>query len=122
MSGFYEWKGNKGDKTPYAISLQNRRWFYVAGLWDRVFIDGETLDSFTILTTAPNDFMSDIHNRMPLIPEQSDARDWILGDMETRKSMIVPYEGGDLHAWPVGREVGNVRNQGKGLIEQVATE
>jgi putative SOS response-associated peptidase YedK len=118
MSGFYEWTGPKGRKKPFAISMQNRRWFCVAGLWDRVYVDDQPLDSFTILTTAPNEFMSELHNRMPLIPEQSEARDWILSDLDARKDMIKPYCGCDLHAWEVGKAVGNVRNQGKSLISQ----
>ena len=99
MSGFYEWKGPKGKKQPYAISMRNRRWFYVAGLWDRAYIDDEPLDSFTILTTAPNDFMEGIHNRMPLIPEQSDAKAWITGSLDERMAMIAPYAPIDTNNW-----------------------
>lgn len=118
MSGFYEWKGPKGQKRPFAISMRNRRWFYVAGLWDRAYIDDEPLDSFTILTTAPNEFMKDIHNRMPLIPEQSEARAWVTGNLDERKAMVAPYAGSDMHAWSVGKAVGNVLNQGEGLIAE----
>lgn len=121
MSGFYEWKGPKGDKQPYAISMRNRRWFYVAGLWDRTVIDDQALDSFTILTTTANEFMSDIHHRMPVIPEQSEALSWLNATVDERRSLTTPYQGDDMYAWKVGRAVGNVCNQGEKLIEEIDT-
>lgn len=120
MSGFYEWKGPKGNKQPYAIAMRNRRHFFVAGLWDRATIDGEPMDSFTILTTSANAFMSDLHSRMPVFPaDQSDAKAWITSSPDERMNMIAPYKGDDLHAWKVGSAVGNVRNQGEQLIEEI---
>lgn len=40
-----------------------------AGLWERLKDPegGDEIRSFTILTTEPNDFMAEIHNRMPVI-------------------------------------------------------
>jgi len=61
--GFYEWTGPKGAKQPLFISRagfdpasaepESRRGFCFAGFWDRAEIDGQTLDSFTIMTTQP---------------------------------------------------------------------
>jgi putative SOS response-associated peptidase YedK len=76
-SGFYEWTGPKGSKTPFAIGLRNRRWFCFAGLWDRAMIDGSELDSFTIITTKPNDLMAGLHTRMPVILDAQDYRRWL---------------------------------------------
>ena len=46
-SGYFEWTGPKGKRTPFAIGLRNRRWFCFAGLWDRAMIDGSEIDSFS---------------------------------------------------------------------------
>ncbi len=119
MSGFYEWKGLKGSKQPYAIAMRNRRWFFVAGLWDRATIDDRPFDSFTILTTSANEFMADLHKRMPVIPEQSEASTWLRSSIEDRRSLITPYSGDDMYSWKVGPEVGNVRNQGEELIAEI---
>ncbi len=119
MSGFYEWKGPKGSKQPYAIAMRNRRFFYVAGLWDRATVEGEPLDSFTILTTSANEFMSDLHSRMPVIPDQANVRQWVESTAADRTTLIKPYKDNDLYAWKVGSDVGNVRNQGEQLIEEI---
>jgi putative SOS response-associated peptidase YedK len=36
-------------------------------------MDGEPLEIFTILTTEPNEVMTQIHNRMSVIPEPKDS-------------------------------------------------
>ncbi len=119
MSGYYEWTGPRGKKQPYAIAMRNRRWFYVAGLWDRAWIDGEPIDSFTILTTGAAPDLEHIHARMPVIPEQSSVVDWLSATPEQRRDMIKPNVSGDLYFWKVGPEVGNVRNQGEGLLAEI---
>ena len=119
MSGFYEWTGPKGNKTPFAASLRNRRWFCCAGLWDRAMIDGSELDTFTILTTTPNDVMAGIHTRMPVILHPDDYERWMHDDYRNVSDLMRPFPAADMHAWPIGAAVGNVRNQGKELIEEV---
>lgn len=119
MSGYYEWTGTRGAKQPYAISLRNRRWFYACGLWDRASINGKPLDSFTVLTISANDLTKEVHSRMPVIPEQSKARDWITASLEEREGMIGSYDPNDMHLWKVDTAVGNVRNQGEDLISPV---
>jgi len=57
------------------------RWVPVrlAGLWDRWKdrASGETIRSFTIVTTTPNDLCAPIHNRMPVILDQGDHARWL---------------------------------------------
>ncbi|MDX1292041.1 MAG: SOS response-associated peptidase [Hyphomonas sp.] len=117
-SGFYEWTGPKGRRQPYAIGLRNRRWFCFAGLWDRAMIDGSEIDTFTILTTRPNDLMAGLHTRMPVIVHPSDYRTWLDADNRKVEHLYQPFPAADMHAWPVGAAVGNVRNQGPELIEE----
>ncbi|MEZ5953267.1 MAG: SOS response-associated peptidase [Hyphomonas sp.] len=117
-SGFYEWTGPAGRKTPYAIGLRNRRWFCFAGLWDRAMIDGSELDSFTILTTKPNDLMAGLHTRMPVILDPKDYDRWLMAPSKQVHDLFEPFPTDAMHAWPVGPAVGNVRNQGRQLIEE----
>lgn len=119
MSGFYEWSGPKGSKTPFAIGLKNRRWFGVAGLWDSALIDGSEIQTFTILTTQPNDLMAGIHSRMPVILHPENYQRWLdpmSGDVE---DLYESFPTDDMHAWIVGKAVGNVRNNSPDLLEEV---
>ncbi|MAI91135.1 SOS response-associated peptidase [Ponticaulis sp.] len=119
VSGFYEWMRDGKSKTPFAIGLRNRRWFCFAGLWDVAHIDGSELHTFTILTTTPNDLMAGIHTRMPVIIHPSNYERWIDGDYRKLDDLFDPYPTDDMHAWVVDQKVGNVRNQGAELIEEV---
>lgn len=110
--------GPAGTEDPYAIGLRNRRWFCFAGLWDRAMIDGSELDSFTILTTKPNDLMAGLHTRMPVIVDPKDYDRWLTAPAKTVQDLFEPFPTDAMHAWPVGPAVGNVRNQGPELIEE----
>lgn len=118
VSGFYEWTGAKGAKTPFAISLRNRRWFCMAGLWDSALIDGSEIHSFTILTTKPNDLMAGLHTRMPVIVAPEDYSLWLAPEAGDPSRLFEPYPTDAMQAWPVGPEVGNVRNNYPGLIAE----
>ncbi|MCA8902324.1 MAG: SOS response-associated peptidase [Hyphomonas sp.] len=117
-SGFYEWTGAKGSKTPFAIGLKNRRWFCFAGLWDRAMIDGSEIDTFTIVTTTPNDLMAGLHTRMPVILDPADYSRWLTAPAKQVRGLFEPFPTDAMQAWPVGPAVGNVRNQGPELIEE----
>ncbi|MBF18384.1 MAG: DUF159 family protein [Hirschia sp.] len=115
MSGYYEWSA---PKVPFAITMRNRRWFCVAGLWNRVMIEGSELDTFTILTTDPNDATAGIHSRMPVIIYPEDYERWMRAPYQEVFDLMNPCAAADIDAWPVKPDVGNVRNQGPELIEE----
>ncbi|MEM7766592.1 MAG: SOS response-associated peptidase [Pseudomonadota bacterium] len=118
VSGFYEWTGSKGAKTPFAIALRNRRWFCMAGLWDQALIDGSHIESFTVLTTTPNDVMAGLHTRMPVILDPSQYARWLDPGSGPVQDLFDPFPAEDMHAWPVGAAVGNVRNNSPDLIAE----
>jgi putative SOS response-associated peptidase YedK len=68
-SGFYEWKKtNSGAKQPFYFYLKEKEVFGFAGLWEE-WLDkesGELLETFTIITTAANDVLKPVHDRMPV--------------------------------------------------------
>lgn len=77
VSFFYEWD-RKGEKKPYAFYLANGEMFAFVGLWDAwKEPDVRWLQSFAIVTTAQNELMSRIHDRMPVILRPHDYDPWI---------------------------------------------
>jgi putative SOS response-associated peptidase YedK len=57
------------------------------------------------------------HDRMPLVLEESQFEHWMRGPPEMAAGMMKPY-GGEIEAWEVGAEVGNVKNNRPELMER----
>jgi putative SOS response-associated peptidase YedK len=117
--GFYEWLRRGDVKTPYFISLASGQPFALAGLWEN-WTDkgtGESLQTTTLITTDANDFMAQLHHRMPVVLEAKTATDWLAGsnDLLDDVGAITP----PLQAWPVDRRVNNARNEGEDLVSAV---
>ena len=62
-SAFFEWKPIEGQKkkTKHRVARVDGDLVTLAGLYDRWHHDGEVIESYTILTTAPNALMETIH-------------------------------------------------------------
>lgn len=66
--GFYDWKVQEGGKQPMRITMRDGKLFSMAALYDIwTGPDGGRISTCTIITTAPNTLMKDIHDRMPVI-------------------------------------------------------
>jgi putative SOS response-associated peptidase YedK len=80
-------------------------------------------DGFVIITAASDSGMVDIHDRRPLVLTPEMALEWMDPSTDAvRAEAIVreccrPVE--DFEWYAVGKAVGNVRNQGTGLIEPI---
>src|ERR687894_553007 len=78
--GFYEWKKEPGGKTktPMHIRMKSGDVFAFAGLWETWHSpDGSVIPSCTLITTRPNELMSEIHDRMPVILQRDDYQRWL---------------------------------------------
>ena len=109
--GFYEWKQN-GRKIPYRIFLKNTRIFSFTGIWDQWKApDGSLLHSFSIITTAANEFMKSIHERMPVILDPKDEKSWLNETDETKLiSLLKPCPPEIMEAYPISDLVNSPRN------------
>jgi putative SOS response-associated peptidase YedK len=77
---FYEWqKLDPKYKQPFAIALASREPYGFAGLWERWKdpVTREWLETFSIITTDPNQVVAPLHNRMPVIIERKDYARWL---------------------------------------------
>jgi putative SOS response-associated peptidase YedK len=92
----------------------------MAGLWERWQPrEGAALESFTILTTEPNELMAPIHNRMPAILAAGDYSRWLApGDpAKPPLDLLRPFPVEEMVAWRVSGRVGNVRNNDSQLLD-----
>ncbi|MGD0723355.1 MAG: SOS response-associated peptidase [Roseiarcus sp.] len=120
--GFYEWR--RGDKQPFAIARADAPFTVMAGLWeDWKSPAGERIRSCTIITTEANELLAPLHDRMPVILAEADWPRWLgeapAGEAELA-ALLGPYPSELMKLWPVGRAVGNVRNDGPALVQAVA--
>lgn len=111
-SGFYAWS----DGMPFAFALTSGAWFCFAGLWSRAMIDGSEFDTFTIITTEPNLTVAGIATSMPVILSPRDYIRWLDTRERDPLALLKPCPSDALRAWPANPAVGNVRNQGEGLL------
>ncbi len=107
------------------MALSDRRLMALAGLWENWRSPaGERIRSFTIVTTAPNALLADVHDRMPVILAPENWPAW-LGERETDaaelKSLLRPYPAEDMIIWPVDKRVGDPKNKDPSLIEPANT-
>lgn len=93
---FYEWKKTDGKKKPYRIMLNNDDLFAFAGLWDVWEKEGKKITSCTIITISPNKLVASIHDRMPVILDPGDEKNWLTVDPPAQALKL-------LHAYPVDR-------------------
>lgn len=120
--GFYEWKVQEGTKvkTPYFIHMQDREPFAFAGLWDEwQSPNGDALRTCTIITINPNELMSTLHNRMPVILDKVNYAEWLDPAPRTPESLfhlIQPFPADSMSAYPVSTMVNSPGNDRAELV------
>jgi putative SOS response-associated peptidase YedK len=142
MDGFYEWKAGTADgpltskgkpaKQPMFIHRIDGEPLAVAGLW-AAWKDPETgdeqsgeppmwLHSATVVTTAANDTMSPVHDRMPVFVPRSRWAEWLdptNDDLESLSTLFDMSADASLEMHPVSTEVNSVRNNRPELVNKI---
>ena len=82
VKGFFEWQHVGKEKIPWYIYHNGNEIISFAGLYDEWTSNntGETLTTFTVITTSANEMMAEIHNsamRMPAILDKKSESLWI---------------------------------------------
>ncbi len=131
--GYYEWypteqltaKG-KPRKQPFFIRPRDHGTLAMAGLYE-IWRDPtraeDDPDRFrwtcTVITTAAEDPLGHIHDRMPLMVERDRWDRWLspTSDQDSLLDLLCPASPGALEAYPVSPLVSNVRNNGPELVE-----
>jgi putative SOS response-associated peptidase YedK len=122
-SGYYEWKITPDGKQPFYFTRRDSQVMTIAGLcntWlDRT--SGERRKTCTMLTTEPNKFVAEVHDRMPVILGPQDFQQWEKGDVKDAAALMVPAAEDLLVKWPVSTRVNSSRADGDDatLIDKV---
>ena len=121
--GYYEWQKTPAGKRPYRIVLKSGEPFAMAGLWE-TWKDpqGNVVPSCTIITTSANDFLTPIHNRMPVILSRESEDNWLDAGIEDALSLaalLTSSPDDALDAYEVSTMVNNARNDCPEIIARV---
>ncbi len=132
-NSFFEWQQNSifqkaespvfsGGKTPYLIRVADQPLFAMAGIWNRWvnYSTGEEIATFAIITTEANELMHAIHDRMPVILDNTDALRWIdpAVPLAQKLPMLKPYDAAGMEAFEVGKEVNKTIHDYPRLIQR----
>lgn len=94
---FFEWKKLRPRNNPkFAFWLNSRQPFAFAGLWGawKNPATNDWLQSFTIITTDPNELCGQVHDRMPVILHPKDYDRWLSREKTVQPpvDLLRPYE------------------------------
>jgi putative SOS response-associated peptidase YedK len=108
------------------VHLKTKEPFAFAGLWD-VWRkpDGKRVESFTIITTEPNELVRPVHNRMPVILRPEDEEQWLdvsRTPFAKAKSALKPYPDELMDAHDVSAVVNSAKYDGPECIQPVSDD
>jgi putative SOS response-associated peptidase YedK len=127
--GFYEWlrpEDRKQPRVPFRFTLADGEPFAFAGLWTPGRLDGEPIESATIVTTTANALVAAIHDRMPVILPGPDAEHaWLSPELDAlaAKALCVPLPASAMRvaaANPLVNKVGGEVPEGPALLQAPA--
>lgn len=72
-TAFYEWKEINKTKIPHRIFLPGEDFFFIPS----IFLKMEDYYYVSMITTQPNTFMQNIHNRMPVILQKKEGLEFL---------------------------------------------
>jgi putative SOS response-associated peptidase YedK len=113
-SGFYEWQAVSGRKQPWHIRPTDAELFGLAGItaiWNGI-------RSVSLITTAANELMAPIHDRMPVIVAPEDYAAWLDADADDPMRFVRRYPAARMAARPVSMRVNQPENDDPALLEE----
>ena len=143
--GFYEWVESDGRKRPYRVAFTDDRPFAMAGLYERwqpptpettqtglgafgggsdenpndALDDEGPIETFTIVTTEPNELVADLHHRMAVVLDPDEESTWLHGSTDAVENLLNPYPATEFHAFPVSTRMNAAGVDGPDLIEPI---
>lgn len=95
-TSFFEWEKVDDKKIKRRINISEENVFSIAGLYNSFLDkDGNKYEAFTILTTAANNSMKHIHDRMPVIIPREQEYIWLNKNNKNivlLKELLMPWK------------------------------
>ena len=108
--GFYEWKREEKNKTPYFFLREDKKNMYIAGIYEN--------NEFCLITENASENVKAIHHRQPVILNEGDVNRYLNLELsgsnflrESKKTKLSFYE--------VSKEVNKPTNNSISLIQKL---
>jgi putative SOS response-associated peptidase YedK len=120
--GFYEWQKQTGSKLkiPYRFELKTQLPFSFAGLYQyEQDAQGNEIPHSVIITTEPNELVSSVHDRMPVMLTSQAEAIWLNPDIELEDALrlLSPYPAEEMTSYPISTLVNSPSNDSPEIIK-----
>ena len=108
--GFYEWKREDKKKTPYYFQRTDNKTIFFAGIYEN--------NQFCLITEDAKDEVREIHNRQPVILNQTDINKYL--NLESQGSIFLKEcNKPNLKFYEVSKDVNKPTNNNNSLINAI---
>jgi len=120
--GFYEWEPKEKGRTPHWVYRADGHPMTFAGIWS-AWKDPDTggwVRRFSIITTAAEGVILQIHDRMPVALPRESWEPWLDRDMDDPEAAVQlaqPIDPDLIMEHTVSSQVNSVRNNSPELVE-----
>lgn len=125
-SGFFDWATTPTGKIPHYVTMRDGSPLAFAGIWESWKTpEGEPLETCAILTTAANNLIAPIHDRIPVILHPTEFDHWLdrsLNNPEKLQRFYQPYPAELLQEWEVSTIVNNASHETPETIAPVKAQ
>lgn len=111
-------------KQPFYLQLKNESPFAFAAIWDQWNNGKQLITSCAIITTAANELVGPLHDRMPAILLSESYDVWLSPktDPTLLKNLLMPFPARKMKSHPVSSAVNYPENNNDQLITRMDVE
>ena len=125
INGFYEWKKEDKEKTPFFVSDIKKDYLALAGIWDEWFDVELNMNIVTValITCDANEKLGKIHHRMPVVLEEKDFNTWLKSsDIKEVNKLFNIYPNDKIKMYQVRNEVNKVLFDNASCLGEIINE
>ena len=108
--GFYGWKREENEKTPHYFTRKDGKPIFFAGIYEE--------DQFCLITEEAKENICEIHNRQPVIINQTDINRYLNLELQG-SAFLKECNKPDLIFYEVSKDVNKPTNNSASLIQKI---
>ena len=108
--GFYEWKREEKEKTPFYFMRNDKKTIFIAGIYEN--------EEFCLITEEAKSNVQEIHHRQPVILNETDVNRYLNLEL-TGSSFLKECSKPDLEFYQISKDVNKPTNNSISLIQKV---